>query len=349
MVVGENIGTTATAILAGIVANRSARRTALAHLLFNLFGLIWVLPLIGLVSGQIELLTSAMNIDAANQIPIGISIFHTSFNLLNAVLLTILFVPFKKLCLAILPNGNGINEVFSLKYIDNSILSTSELSILQVRKEIAYMGKQVTSHFNMVPELLLEKKEHKFAKKFKQIQKGEELIDELEIQIAGYITKISEAELSSQGKQRVEAMLKIIDYLETIADYSYQMSLTIVKKREANAWFTQELRNNLSREFNLIEKSLKLMVKNLENDYMKVDLQEARQIEDEINKLRSELKQAYLNEINREKLPYKTGVYYNDLLGLSEKIGNYAFMVNQTVCITEQKQHSKTNQKTQRK
>lgn len=347
MVVGENIGTTATAVFAGIVANRSARRTALAHLLFNLFGFVWVLPFIGVISVWVESFTAGINIDPVNQIPIGISIFHTSFNLVNTVLLTLLFVPFKKVCLAFLPNGNGNDEVFRLKYIDNSILSTSELSILQVRKEIAHMGKQVTLLFKMVPDLLLEKREKRFGKMLKQMQDGEELIDEMEVEITDYITKISKVELSDQGKQRIDAMLKIIDYLETIADVSYQMSLTIRKKHNAKAWFTQELRNNLSKEFGLIEKSLNLMVNNLQEDYLKVDLHDARRLEDEMLKVRGKLKHAYLNEVKREKLPYNTGVFYNDLLSLSEKIGNYAFLVNQAISIDEQMKPSKGNQRSQ--
>lgn len=349
LVVGENIGTTATAILAGVMANKSARRTALAHLLFNVIGFLWVLPLIGLISGWLETLMAIMSIDPANQTPIGISIFHTSFNITNALLLTIFIVPFKNLCMKLLPNGNGMNEVFKLKHIDTALLSTSELSILQVRKEIAYMGKQVITIFNMVPELLLEKREKRFARVFKRIQKGEEMIDEMELEIAGYIAKISEADLSQQGKQRVEAMLKIIDYIENIADIGYQMSLTILKKREANAWFTQELRNNLAKEFDLIERSLNLMVTNLENDYSTVNIKEAENIKNEINQVRSELRQAYLEEINREKLPYKTGIYYNDLLTYSEKIGNYAFLVNQTICNSDQMKPSGGNQKSQKK
>ncbi len=349
MVIGENVGTTATANVAAIMANRSARRTAMAHFVFNVVGMLWVLPFIGVISGWLETVMGSMQINGENFVPFGISIFHTSFNILNAILLVMLFKPFKNLCLWLLPNGNGVNEVFTLKYIDNALLSTSELSILQVRKEIAYMGKQASMLFNMVPDMLLEKKEKKFAKKFRKLQKGEEIIDEMEIQIAGYITKVSESELSELGKKRIKAMLKIIDHLETIADLSFQMSLTLLKKREANAWFTQELRNNLAKEFDLIEKSLNLMVANLEKDYLDVHIEEAEQIENEINETRSELKKAYLEEIKREKLPYKTGIYYNDLLSFSEKIGNYAYNVNRAMCITTQKRNTSNSDKPSKK
>mgnify|MGYP006285448291 CR=1 FL=1 len=349
MVVGENIGTTVTALVAAIMANRSARRTALAHLLFNVIGLLWVLPFIGIIAETIQSAMQGFNIQPSHLVPFGVSVFHTSFNIVNVILLTIFLKPFKNLCLMLMPGGNGMNEVFTLKYINNSLLSTSELSILQVRKEIAHMGKQVSMLFSMVPDLLLEKKEKKFAKKFRKLQKGEETIDEMEIEIAGYITKLSEMELSEQGNMRIKTMLKIIDYLESIADLCFQMALTIMKKKEANAWFTQELRNNLAKEWELIEKSLNLMVHNLDKDYLDVEIDEAERIENEINRTRSELKKAYLEEINREKLPYKTGVYYNDLLSLSEKVGNYAYSINMAMYRDDQYKSMKFSEKKQQK
>jgi len=331
MVLGENIGTTVTANIAAIVANRSAKRTALAHFLFNFIGMLWVVPFFGIISESIQSLLNGYLQNSLHQVAFGISIFHTLFNVLNMLVLTLLFTPFKNLCFWLLPNGFIHNETFSLKYIDNNLLSTSELSILQARKEIAQMGKAVSEIFLMVPEMLSEKKEKKFVRLFEKIQKSEDMIDALEIEIAGYITKISEIGLSDQGKLRITAMLKIIDYLESIADYCFHMALTITKKKEANAWFTQELRNNLTQEFNLIEKSLNLMVSNLEKDYFDVEIAEAQKIENEINITRNQLMKAYLEEIEREQLPYKTGVFYNDLLDISEKIGNLAFTINITM------------------
>jgi phosphate:Na+ symporter len=346
MVLGENIGTTATANVAAIVGNRSAKRTALAHLLFNLLGMIWVLPLFALISGSLQNILANFFDNPDNITAFGISIFHTSFNLINAIILTLFFNPFRQLCFRLLPNGIGANEVYTLKYIDSALLSTSELAILQARKEIAFMGKQVVSIFMMVPELLLEKKEKKFARIFNKILNGEKMIDEMEVEIAGYITKISEDDLSDHGRMRLKAMLKIIDYLETISDLTYQMALTITKKKEANAWFTQELRNNLRKEFNLIEKSMNLMVSNLEQDYFDIEIADAQQIENEINQTSTALKQAYLEEINREKLPYKTGIYYNDLVGLAEKIGNCIYDVNRAMYLKKKSKDNKiTNQK----
>ena len=331
MVIGENIGTAATANFAAIVANRSAKRTALAHLLFNVLGMLWILPFLGLITSSLQNALNGISNSAVSQIVFGISIFHTGFNVANAIVLTLLFIPFKKLCLKLLPIGNELKEIFSLKFIDNNLLSTSELSILQAKNEIAYMGKRVTILFSMIPDLLLEKKEKKFAKIFDEIQKSEEIIDEMEIEIAEYISKIHVTDLSNKGTQRTQAMFQIIDLLESIGDVCYQMSLTISKKNEAKAWFTQELRNNLFMEFDLIEKSLNLMVENLAMDYVDVDINDLRNIETGITETRNELKKSHNEKTNSEKFPYKTGIYYNDLLTLSVKISDLAYKVVNTM------------------
>ncbi|MCF8366674.1 MAG: Na/Pi cotransporter family protein [Bacteroidales bacterium] len=345
MVLGENIGTTFTANVAAIVANRSAKRTAVAHLLFNVIGVFWALPLLGLISGLIQNLLGYFELSDSGNIAFGISFFHSFFNVVNTLILLLLFSPFKKICFRILPNGNALDEVFALKYIDTNLLSTSELSILQVRREIAHMSQQVSALFMLVPELLIEKREKRFARLFQKIQNGEELIDALEMEIATYISKISDSDLSIQAKSRLKAMLQIIDYLENISDSCYQMAIAITKKKEAKAWFTQELRNNISKEFNLIEKGLNVMTDNLNKDYFDVDYDEIQEIFNEIGLFRKEMQKAFLEEINREKLPYKTSVYYNDILSGSEKITSYLFNVNEAMNLKQQNKHFKPSDK----
>lgn len=345
MVLGENIGTTSTANVAAIVANRSAKRTALAHLLFNVIGVLWALPLLGLISGFIQNMLGNFDLNASGNIAFGISFFHSFFNIMNTLLLTLLFVPFKKLCFRILPNGNGMDEVFALKYIDTQLLSTSELSILQVRKEIAHMGLQVSGIFMLVPELLNEKREKRFARLFSKIQNGEEIVDAMEIEIAAYISKISGNDLSLESKARLKAMLKIVDNLENISDICFQMANIIDKKQEAKAWFTQELRNNINKEFNLIEKGLNIVTENLKEDYFDVDHDEIQDVYKEFGIMRDKLQKAFAEEMNREKLPYKTSVYYKDLLNGSEKIAACILSVSTAMNVKQQSKNSKTSDK----
>jgi phosphate:Na+ symporter len=331
MVLGENIGTTFTAIAASMVANRTAKRTALAHLLFNVFGVIWAFILFSFyltaIQESIRLIMEITGKPMEVIIPIGIAIFHTSFNLINTMLFLAFFNQFEDLCIKLLPNGIK-QEGFKLKFIESGIVSVSELSVVQVKMEVAHMGAQTLTLYRMIPDLLVEKNEKKFSKKIKTIQHYEDGIDELEMSIANFITRMFQSKLSEKGSRRLRAMLKIIDNLESIADMSYQMSLTITRKNEASAWFTPSLRSNLDKLTDLIDQTLVQMNQNLSLEFGKIDLEIVKNAELEINELRNELKKSYLEGLKNNDYPYQTGVYYNDMIGLLEKIGDHVFNVN---------------------
>jgi phosphate:Na+ symporter len=333
MVLGENIGTTFTAIIAAMVANRTAKRTAMAHLLFNIFGVVWMLMLFGVFSSFIQGAVYTLQVitgqPAAFTIPIGIAIFHTSFNVLNTILFTIFFRQFDRLCKRLLPIVS--KEDFALKYIDPGMISMSELSIVQVKMEIAHLSTTVATLFKMIPGLLIEKNEHKFGKKMKAIQKLEDGVDELDIAVANYITLTFQSNLSEKESHQLRAMLKIIENLESIADMSYQLSLTISRKNMAAAWFTPDLRNNLNELFGLVDKSLDMMTENLAGDFSRIDFEKVKSIELEINDLRSKLKQIYIEGLKNNQYPHHTGVFYNEMVSLLEKIGDHVFNVNYAI------------------
>ncbi len=331
MVLGLNIGTTFTAIAASMVANRAAKRTALAHLLFNVFGVIWAFSLFSfyLVAIQ-ESISLIMEITGKSLdviIPIGIAIFHTSFNVINTLLFLAFFNQFEDFCLKLLPNGQK-QEGFELKFIESGIVSVSELSVVQVKMEVAHMGAQTLNLYRMIPDLLVEKNEKKFSKKIKTIQHYEDGIDQLEMCIANFITQMFQSKLSEKGSRRLRAMLKIIDNLESIADMCYQMSLTITRKNEANAWFTPSLRSKIDKLTGLIDNAIEQMNHNLSAEFGKIDFEKVKKMELEINELRDDLKKAYLEGLKNNDYPYQTGVYYNDMIGLLEKIGDHVFNVN---------------------
>lgn len=331
MVLGENIGTTFTAILASMVANRTAKRTALAHLLFNVIGVIWAFVFfrffLDLTAQFISYIELTADKPQAVIIPIGISLFHTMFNVINTILFVSFFRSFHDFCLRIFPNGNQ-KEDFELKYIDSGIVSVSELCVVQVKMESAHMGQQTARFFKLIPDLLVEKNERKFAKKLRTIEKFEDGIDALELSIANFTTRVFQSNLSEKGSGRLRAMLKVIDNLESIADMCYQMSLTIARKNEALAWFTPELRSNLDQLMILIEKSLDLMNDHLKADFGKIDFNQVMSFESQINTMRNELKKSYLDGMKNNEYPYQTGVFYNDMLGLLEKIGDHVYNVN---------------------
>jgi len=332
MVLGENVGTTVTANIAAIVANKSAKRVALAHFLFNAIGIWWVLlffrffaGLIHSVTNSIEISTGAME---ANVIPLGISIFHSSFNIVNAFLFTALLNPFEKLCNRIIKNDDGSVEEFRLSYIDSGILSTSELSVVQASREIANLGKLSASLFKLVPGLLIEKNERKFTKKLSLINEFVKNISRKELDVSSYITKISQDELSELETCNISTMLKISNNIKNITEICYQMALTIDRKNEAKAWFSQDMRNSLDKEFKLIEKSIELMNSNLKIDYRDIQIEAVKAIESEITKMHNNLREAFLDKIKKENIPYQTGIFFNDLHGFAGKVADLVFNIS---------------------
>lgn len=336
MVLGENIGTTSTALIASLVANISAKRTALTHLIFNLFGVIWALILFRFLLYGTNFLTLKIDGSSAFQnpvsIPIALSIFHTGFNVLNSLFLIYAIPYFVLLSRYILPGKeNDTEDVFKLQYIDSSVLSTSELSLIQAKKEVALLGTRVSEMFEVIPELLMEKRPKKYSKLFKRIQKTEEGIDNMEIVIAKYLTRLSNGHLSNQSTKQVRAMLKIIDELESIGDICNSMSNIIDSKNNENAYFTQNLRNNLFHIFDDVRAALRLMINNLNNDYKSVTIDEAKNLEIRINETRNKIREQHILDIDQGTYAYQTGIFYSELFTLSEKAGDYAFNVTEAI------------------
>lgn len=331
MVIGENIGTTITAILASLIANRTAKRTALAHLFFNIFGALWAFILFDFyylaIEESITLIQSFSGKSAETIIPIGIAIFHTSFNVINTLLLMFFFNYFKDFCYKVLPNGSN-KEDFELKFIDTGMISISEISVVQVKMEVSQMGLHTLRFFRMIPDLLNEKNEKKFRKKIQEINKLKNGIDNLNNTIANYITKMFQSNLSEKGSNQLRTLLKIIDNLENIADMCFQMSLTILRKNETAAWFTPNLRRSLDQLMNLIEEAFVMMNENLNANFGQTKLDQIKNTEQEINTLRNDLKKIYIDGFKQNEYPYQTGIIYNELVGLLEKVGDYIYNIN---------------------
>lgn len=328
MVLGENIGTTITANLAALVANVSARRAAVAHFIFNVFGVIWILvlfyPVMHLINWFMILEGGVNNTPESNPlaIPIALSIFHTFFNISN-VLIMIWFVPFiEKVVKRVVPDKES-DEEYRLKYINTGMLSTSEMSILQAKNEIEVYGKRATSMFNYVKELYNAEKEKDAKRLFEKISKYENILDRMEIEIADYLTKVSESELSKLGSQRIKAMFELIDDIESIGDTCMNMAKAIIRKRDGKIIFEENLHQNLTNMFSKIDEALAEMNQNLANEYADIEIEKANEIEESINKLRNELRTNHLADVKAKKYKYKVGVIYNELFSTAEKLGDY--------------------------
>ena len=334
MVLGENIGTTVTANLAAVVANTTAKRAALAHFVFNFFGVLWVLAIFPIFLNWIEQLCIFLGIGNpatnASSVPMALSLFHTVFNITN-VLILIWFTRFiARIVTKLIPIRETTEDAFSLKHIKIGLLSTPDASLFQAKEEITLYGKNTLSMFRKVIECLdLPAKD--FAKPFEYLVKLEDESDNIEVEIANYLTKVSESKLTTENSQRVRAMFKIVSEIESIADSSLNVAKAINRRNDQKVTFPEELTVKLKHMFSLVDETLVTMCKNLATEYRDVNAKKAYELEHAINDYRTILQQEHLLAIEEKRYDYPTGILYNDIFAECEKIGDYAINVTQAI------------------
>jgi len=345
MVLGENIGTTITANIAAVVANVSAKRTARAHLIFNIFGVIWMLAVFHYFLVAIDMFISEKHGVSLLQTklshadfegikgvyPIGLAIFHTSFNVINTLLL-IGFAPLiAKISTKMVPDKGEDDEEFRLQYINAGMFSTSELALMQAQKEILTFGSRIQKMYSFIDILLENEKPKKYYKFLAKIEKYEQITDNLEVEIAGFLTKVSEGELSHEGSAKIRAFLKIIDDMESVGDSIFQLSKVVDNLKQAKSNFTKNQLLAIKDFSKLIEKAFEEMNKNLEIDFKSVDIEKAKSLEQKINKKRDEMRQQHVEDLKSKKYKHKLGSFYSDMFSMNEKIGDYIINVSEAI------------------
>lgn len=333
LVLGENIGTTITANLAALTGNTQARRAALAHLVFNVFGVMWVLVLFYPFTNAVSwFVTHVMKVsDPAVAVSFKLAAFHTAFNISNTFIM-IWFVSLieKTVCTLIKPKEE--DEEYRLRYITGGMLSTAELSILQAHKEISLFAERTARMFNMVKELFYEKNEETFLKTYSRIEKYENISDRMEIEIANYLTEVSEGRLSSESKEEIRIMLRAVSEIESIADSCNNLARSIKRRNEFKSEFTEEQNKHLDHMFELVSGALNRMNLILHKpELVHDDINPSYNIENEINNYRNQLKSRNIEDINNKLYQYQDGVYYMDMVSESEKLGDYVLNVVQAV------------------
>ena len=333
LVLGENIGTTITANLAALTGNTQARRAALAHLVFNVFGVMWVLVLFYPFTNAVSwFVTHVMKVsDPAVAVSFKLAAFHTAFNISNTFIM-IWFVSLieKTVCTLIKPKVE--DEEYRLRYITGGMLSTAELSILQAHKEISLFAERTARMFNMVKELFYEKNEETFLKTYSRIEKYENISDRMEIEIANYLTEVSEGRLSSESKEEIRIMLHAVSEIESIADSCNNLARSIKRRNEFKSEFTEEQNKHLDHMFELVSGALNRMNLILHKpELVHDDINPSYNIENEINNYRNQLKSRNIEDINNKLYQYQDGVYYMDMVSESEKLGDYVLNVVQAV------------------
>ena len=333
LVMGENIGTTVTSNIVAMSASTQARRAAMAHLIFNLFGVCWILCVfpyfVDFVCGVVGC-NPHEEIADKNILTAVLAAFHTGFNVCN-VLILIWFVPLmEKLVCIIIPQKSGADEEESrLMFISGGLLSTAELSIFEAKKELNVFVTRCVRMYGFVEELLHTNKGEDFNKLFSRIEKYENITDNMEIEICDYLTKVSEGRLSAESKVEIQRMMRMCGELESIGDSVYHAARTISRKRQyGKEDFTEKQYQHIHSMMQLTREAMELMQFTIEQgDRRYVDLNRNYNMEHEINNYRNQLKNQNITDINNKLYDYQTGVFYMDLIAECEKIGDYVINV----------------------
>jgi hypothetical protein len=335
LVMGENIGTTGTANLVALGSNVQARRTAMAHLVFNVFGVVWVLivfyPFVNMIchlvgydpNGPAQSATQL-----AKTLPIILAAFHTCFNLFNTGIL-IWFIPQieKIVCWIIKSGKKDEEEDFRLRFIQAGIMKTPELSVLEAHKEIASFAERIQRMFGMVRELIGIRDDSKFVKLYTRIEKYETISDNMEQEIAKYLSAVSDAHLSDETKAKIRDMMREITELESIGDSCYNLARTISRLVNSKEDFTEQQYERIHQMFELTDDSLSQMNVIIRGRKEYLDVNRSFNIETEINNYRTQLRTQNIYDINNHEYTYNVGTMYMDIINECEKLADYVVNV----------------------
>ena len=352
LVMGENIGTTVTSNLAAMTANTQARRAALAHMFFNVFGVVWILfvfrPFIDVVCNMVgydvtltkETAGQAAYLANAAKLSFVLAAFHTCFNVVNTFIL-IWFIPQieRFVCWVIKTKKQDEEEDFRLHFITAGFMKTPELSVLEAQKEIQSFSERMQRMFNMVRELLTEKDEQKFAKQYSRIEKYESISDNMEIEIANYLDQVSDAHLSDDTKAKIRAMLREISELESIGDACFNMARTINRKVQGKKeHFIDRQYEHMHQMMDLTNDALTQMNNLMGGRKESFNVNRSFNIETEINNFRDQLKSQNINDVNNHIYSYGIGTIYMDIVNECEKLGDYVINVVEARMRTKQRE-----------
>lgn len=337
LVMGENIGTTVTSNVAALTANTQARRAAMAHMVFNIFGVLWILcifhPFIHLVCGWVGFDDAMEKTDPhfvanATKLSFVLAAFHTTFNLANTFIL-VWFIPQieKLVCKIIRPKKNTDEDDFRLRFIQSGIMKTPEISVLEAQKEIHCFAERIQRMFGMVKTLLGETNEDKFVKLYSRIEKYEGISDNMEIEIAKYLDQVSDSHLSDETKAKIRAMLREISEIESIGDSCFNIARTLNRRFKSKEDFITSQYEHMHQMMELTDNALTQMNITLVGHKGDNDANLSFNIENEINNYRNQLKSQNINDVNNHLYTYAIGTMYMDIIQECEKLGDYVVNV----------------------
>ena len=330
LVMGENIGTTATANLAALGAGTEARRAALAHLMFNVFGVIWVLvvfyPFVDMVCSLVGYNPSMAG--QTERIPIVLAMFHTCFNVLNTALLIGLIPQMEQIVCKLLPEGKAeAKQPVTLHFINSGVMQTPEIAVLQAQKEIVHFAERMHRMFGMACVLIDERDKKEFESQYARIERYETIADNMEIEIAKYLEQVGNEHLSDDTKDKTRVMLRQIGELESVGDACYKMARTVVHLRENKEDFTSEQYARLHEMLRLVNEAVTQMIVVVSGRRKDLSLTDSLSIEKDINQLRDQLRAETVVGVNSHQYSYALGTIFNDIVADCEKIGDYVMNI----------------------
>lgn len=337
IVLGENIGTTITANLAALVGNAYAKRAALAHTLFNLIGVVWMLIALPFVLGAIDnsLVGMGFNSPFANNeaIPIALSIFHTAFNITNTLLLIGFVAVIEKVVSKVIKVKEKADQQLHLEYFGTGFLHTAELSLLQAKKETRKYAELTHRMVKFVEDLLTESDKTEYDSLLERIEKYEEISDKIEIEITNFLIKVGRNQVSSETGEKLRRLRRICNEIEKMGDVSYKMSTMLKTKKEEKAYFTPEQREQLLDIFRLLDEAFAIVFENLDKgeEYAYKNISQALEKEKEINQYRDKVREEVLVKIEQGEYSLKSGFYFNKLVTSCEKIGDNLLNINEAI------------------
>ena len=349
MVLGENIGTTITANIAASVGNTQAKRAAMSHTIFNVFGVIWALiffkPFLGLVGRIIEMFglpnpaaegfaVSGPNSPDATSALYGLSMLHTLFNTINTLILIWFTKVIEKAVVWIIKAPkNKDQEVFRLKYISAGPLATPELAAEQAFDEIIHFAEISRNGLGYAGEAIMEKSSDKFEELRSKLVKYEEISDRIEYEIAAFLNAVSAGDISEETSMKIKAMYKIIGELESLGDSGESISRILSRRNIHKKEFDQETVKRLEEMVAAVDRAYEAMIANLNAAY-KCELENianAYNAEDRINNLRNYLRDAEIEALESDRKNYQTSVYYMDIVSELEKMGDFIINISQNL------------------
>jgi phosphate:Na+ symporter len=332
LAMGQNIGTTITALLASFAGNTLAKRAALAHTLFNVFGVIIILCIFPLSIRATEMLDKVIFGDSSNNMYL-LSIFHTCFNLFNTMVMIGFVGQIEKLICRLVPD-KGEKEEKRLVYISEGMLSTAELSLYQAKKEVDVFATRCERMLTMVQELFHTTNDAQFDEVYTRISKYEGITDNMEVEIAKYLQRVSEGRLSNESKSKITAMLRQVDELESIGDDCFHLGRTFARKRENyKGDFTAEQKERIEQMLSYVQQCVANMKLALEeNNHLTFEqMAPYYELEQTINDYRSQVRENNLKDIETGKYSYQLGVFYMDFINHCEKLADHVINVVETL------------------